>query len=438
MVAGIDLDGFYAHHVGFSLTPFDTSDTGVELHRTAVFGLIDYNDSTELVLPGNVPFAFKTNSLRVRFANAVVADFSAEVELMTNRLFGALLTKRDPTRGNNLVLHGSYQRQNGAPTYAFTLEGQNFYDVADSALESIEVLGVQLQTATGSGAVGTVAVDFVLLGNLRFAELPNFDLFSWGVQLGQEPGAPPADGCLRFGNLAVRMTFDLDKPTEQQFGSGEQRLSFDVATSQARKRSLVSNFPLQLTGFIAVPNQAAEGQPPSGQKPEDLGYASVMAPLDQTPLEPPWYGLVLTLSLGTLGAAGGSIALSLSVLAAWAPGTGGDRPVYLGLGIPGAHASGISWSLEGVLRFGFRTLEFTAADTNGHRAYTLLLRRLALSLLGWSFPPGNADVYMFGNPNGDPKAGLGWYAAYDSGDPATPAVQIADPAARRLPAGGRG
>jgi len=437
LTAGIESERFYAHHVGFSLTPFEAAGEGVALGQTAVFGLIDYSDPADLVLTSNVPLAFKTNALRVRFANAAVADFSAEVELMVNRLFGALLTKADPARGNNLVLHGSYQRQNGKPTYAFTLEGKNEFAVAASALQSIEVLGVQLQTATGTAAASTVAVDFVLAGNLRFVEPPEFDPFCWGPERGAPPGQQPADGWLRFGNLAVRMSFDLATPRQQTFDVGEQRLSFDLANSRARPRSLAASFPVSLTGFLASPKVMKEGKSEPGQKPEDLGYGSVLAPLDQSTLEPPWYGLVLTLSLGTLGAAGGGVPLSLSVLAAWAPGSAEEQPVYLGIGLPGAHASGIAWSLEGVLRFGFRTIQFQAAEMpGGKRAYTLLLRRLALSVLGWSFPPGNADVYLFGNPEGDPKAALGWYAAYDGTDPKKPA-RLAEAGVRRIAAGGR-
>jgi hypothetical protein len=68
------------------------------------------------------------------------------------------------------------------------------------------------------------------------------------------------------------------------------------------------------------------------------------------------------------------------------------------------------------LRLGFRSFRFEATDaSDGQRSYLLRLQRLALSVLGWSFPPGNRDVFLFGNPNGDGTASLGWYAAYDQG-----------------------
>jgi hypothetical protein len=147
----------------------------------------------------------------------------------------------------------------------------------------------------------------------------------------------------------------------------------------------------------------------------------------------------------------GSVGLSVRLLTAWAPGqTPDDRPIYLALQLPSARSAGVEWSLEGVLRLGFRGFRFEASDRpDGTRPYLLRLQRLALSVLGWSFPPGNRDVFLFGNPNGDGSSALGWYAAYDSSvakaRPATAAVPGAAPAApatpvrtRRLRSGRRG
>jgi hypothetical protein len=238
------------------------------------------------------------------------------------------------------------------------------------------------------------------------------------------------------------MTFPLAEPTRQRFTADEAHLSFDSANSLARPLGLATGFPLQLSGFVVSPNLAAESEPPEGQTPEDLGYTSIVAPLDQSPLAPPWYGLVFSLDLGTLGALAGSVGLSISLLAAWAPGhSADDRPVYLGLQLPGARALGIDWPLEGVLRLGFRSFQFEANDLeDGSRAYMLRLRRLALSVLLWSFPPGTTDVFLFGNPNGDGPATLGWYAAYDSGETKTGgpgSLPMGAVAARRLRSGRR-
>lgn len=441
--AGINLSEFYAHHVGLSLTPFDASTDTIKLGQTAVFGLIDYQDPDDLYLSETIPFAFKTLAFTARFANAALADFSAQVELMVNRLFGAELTKKNPNRGNNLVMNGGFQRQNGAPSYAFTLQGENVYSAARSALSGIEILGVQIQTATSTQTAGDMSVDFIFTGNLRFVELPIFDLFSYGSQMVYPAGAQPSDGYLRFGNLAVNMLFPLSAPSDQSFLPTEGRISFDLGNSKSRPLSLAQNFPVRVSGFIAGPNLGESGDLPEGQRPEDLGFTTVAAPITQSLLSPPWYGLVFTLDLGTLGALAGSVGLSMTLLAGWATGLAGEEPpVFLGLQLPDSKSLGLNLPVQGVLRLSFRSFQFQASGDESQRSYMLRLRRLALSILGWSFPPGNTDVFLFGNNQGDAKAALGWYAAYSAADdnkddPDAGAIPARKSTARRLQSGRR-
>ncbi len=427
LAAGIDVDKFYAHHVGFALTPFKSAMGTIVLGQTAVFGLIDYRDPLDLFLSSTVPFAFKTLALTARFANAALADFSAQVELMVNILFGAELTKLNPERGNNLVFNGSYQQQNNSPSYAFTLEGENVYSPARAALVSVEVLGAQLQTATGTAGQAVASVKFVLSGNLGFIELERFDLFSYGEETIVPEGREPAEGRLRFGNLIVEMSFPLAFPKEQSFVVKTAGLSFDMSNSEARPLSLAANFPVRVTGFVESANVAPPGEPPQGQRPEDLGFTLIVAPIDQSLLSPPWFGLVMTLDLGTLGALVGSAGLSVTLLAGWATGmTEDERPIYLGLKVAAGKAAGINWPIQGVFRLGFRSFQFQAEDNDeGGRDYMLRLRRLALSILGWSFPPGSTDVFLFGLGEEGGKSALGWYAAYAADEKKTQKTQLA-------------
>ncbi|WP_405527287.1 hypothetical protein OG592_06240 [Streptomyces avidinii] len=430
VTAGIDTGRFYAHHVGFGVTPFKhAAEGGITLGQTAAFGLISYDDPADLcVEPEQADFAFKTQQLSARFANAALADFSARVELMANRLFGSVLTKRVPESGNNLVLIGSYQRQNDRPSYAFTLAGGADFAAGNSVLLGVEVLGVQVQTATGSIDAGTLSVDFVLTGNLRFAELPHADLFSYGPNAAlPPPGTPAFDGYLRFGNLVVTMAFPAADPGAQTFTTAYDRMSFDLANSEARVQSLATGFPVRVTGAVANPVPDVPGGP-RGRTPEDLGYTGILAPVDAVLLSPPWFGLVLTLDLGSLGALAGSAGMQATLLVAWSPGTRDQRPVYFGLRLAGADATTASWPLQGVLKLGFRGFELTTYEEGGRREYLMRLRHLALSVLAFSFPPGDLDVLVFGDPEGTSSA-VGWYAAYDSGTQAK--------AARRRLAAGR-
>jgi hypothetical protein len=396
----------------------------IRLDRTAAFGLIEYDDPTELAPTTTVPFAFTTQRLAVRFAASTVADLSATVQLMVNRLFGARLTRLDTVTGNSLTLTGSYQRQDAVPGYAFALTRPASYLVDHSVLDSIEVLGVAVRTVRGSATDSTATVEFGLAGNLRFTALPHFDLFSYGPQ----PGAPtpdqqPVDGYLRFADLVVTMTFPVTRPAEQAFAVDEGRIRIDPASSRRRAGSLAAAFPVEVTGVVAVPAPSDPvGAAGGGQRPPDLGYVSVLAPLDQVPLSPPWFGLAMRLDLGTLGPLADSAGLTATILAGWAPGTGeGAEPVYCGLQLASAQATGVEWPVQGVLRLGFRGFEFLVDESGGEppggRRYLLRLRRLALSVLGVSFPPGQLDVLVFGDPTAGPDdpPQVGWYAAYEQG-----------------------
>jgi hypothetical protein len=421
VTAGIDPGQFYAHHMGFSLTPVQAPDGQIVLGRTAAFGLLHYEDPADQVFGSTVPFAFKTQQLSVRFAAGAVADMSAQVQLLVNRLFGDVLAMDAPEHGNNLVLSGAYQRNNGVPSYHFTLTRRALFSTARSVLSSVEVTAVALQTAAGSVVSGTVDVDFVLSGTLRFAELPVFDLFSYGPQLAAPAGQEPEDGYLRYSGLAVRMRFPTVDPRRQTFSVDEGRMAFDPGSSRARPGSLAAGFPVQVNALVAVSaDTAADGEESgAGQRPADLGYTTILAPLDQSPLKPPWYGLAMSMDLGTLGALAGGIGLSTTLLAAWAPGAFDDeRPVYFGLRTEGGLLSGKGLAVQGVLKFGFRSVEFLAVEDSGRREYLMRLNRLALSVLGWSLPPGDLSVVVFGAPEAQRASALGWYAAYS--DPKKP------------------
>ncbi|WP_343745114.1 hypothetical protein [Chitinophaga sp.] len=433
LTAGIDLKQFYAHHIGFSQTPFTVENGMPKLEQTAAFGLINYNDPLDLYADESIPFGFKTMVLLVRFANAALADFSAQVELMLNQMLGTPLSKQIAARGNNLIMDGSYQRVGGAPSYSFALIGQNiFLSGGGSALASIEVLSVQLVNGGNKANLTEVLTTFILSGNLNFVLIEGFDLFSFG------PGEDAnADYYLRYSGLSIDMQFLMTAPEDQTFTVREANTAFDMTASLARPSSLLNNFPLTVTSLIASPDLSEEGEPPSGQTPEDMGYTSVSAPIDQTPMKPSWYGLVFTLDLGTFGALTGSVSFKISILAAWSLGGGTDGlAVYMGLKLPGINAIAGSFPIQGVLKIGFRNFQFETYQTNDKKlGYLLRLRNFSLSVLLWSFPPGNNNIILFGQP-GNPRGSLGWYAAYDSGTNKKTNTMI-DPVQRRLETGRR-
>jgi hypothetical protein len=126
---------------------------------------------------------------------------------------------------------------------------------------------------------------------LKFYALTGFDVFSFG---NDDSGGTTTQGGLGFSNLSIDMYFDpTQTPVKQNFVFDANHIAFDLAASKARATSLYNGFPLSLTGFVQA----------SGDKsPTDLGYLTVDAPVGQSSLSVPWFGLVMQLNLGTPGA----------------------------------------------------------------------------------------------------------------------------------------
>ncbi|MEA3012165.1 MAG: hypothetical protein QOD42_710 [Sphingomonadales bacterium] len=437
VAAGLDPARFFAHHVGASVTPFDPTTVPITLKQTSVFGLIDYVDTVDLVPETTVPFQFKTMRLMARFANAHLVDFASTVEISLNRLFAARLIKQESLRGNNLIISGTLQKSGGAPSYAFSLTGENRYKAINTALTGIEITSVRIATLANPSP-DRVTTDFALGGKLRFFTPPDFDPFGYGPAAPETEASAGVDGWLTFSQLVLTMDFSMDAPSVQTWTVNETGIGFDLANSNPRPDSLVNCFPVTARAIAASPNLSAPDAPPSGVSPEDMGYLSISAPLDQVPMVPPWYGLVLTLDLGSLGALAGGEGLKAEILAAWMVGASDtDLPIYFGLKLPGTPTRSGSFPLQGVLKLGFKSFIFSTYPQDGKRAYLLKLSRFALSVLGFSFPPGNLDISLFGGPQGRSTGQLGWLAAYtdpnaESDDDDVEALLAAPPAQSRL------
>lgn len=451
LAAGIDPSAFYAHHLGVAATPYQLSSGAIDFQRSTLFGLIDYENPEDQYFSEETAFAFRVLQLSVGFQNSVVTLFASRVELLINRLFGAPARLFPTVHGNNIILTGAHQVQtmpDGTEhdTYVFAMAWENSFALDGLILQGVQLISADMGTAQAASQEGdaTVVATFRMSGNLRFYEPPRFDPFCWG------PDDSGADGYLRFGNLSIDMQFDLGDPANTTvFRLNDGALSFDLANSVARPNSLARRFPVRLARLVTTPDprltapgDAAPSDVPL--TPDAMGFVSVTAPIDQGTLTQPWYGLDYTIDLGTLGALAGSASIALSVLAAWSAGPGGSEPaVYVGVKLPGTReALGVSLPLQGILKLGFRSIEFLVDDASQGRTYTLRLRDFALRLLGLSFPPGHNDIVLFGNPDQTSGDKVGWYAAYSAdtaaGGSRPAAARAAVARARRLarPTGG--
>ncbi|MDT8758458.1 hypothetical protein MZO42_07095 [Sphingomonas psychrotolerans] len=435
LAAGIDPTRFVAHHVGLNATAFQVSSGGIVLSQTSMFGLIDYQDDKELHLDPtpDAGFAYKVQSLTIEFVNSAIRGFSSRVALLPPRLFGSTVTLRDTVRGNSILMDGVFQKPPNATsdadgTYVFRIVEENLYDVSDSVLSTVAIKTAQFSTvapADPADPQAMVQAQFRLGGALAFEELPAFDILSYGPDAA---GGDPASR-LEFSNLLINLSFPLYAPlTPPVFVEDADKLTVEP-TSPARSQSLVNRFPVRLSTMTGVPVVG-------GPAPADLGYVPADTPIANSRIGAPWWGVVYEIDLGTSGALGSGSALTMTVLAAWSGKGPRDEtpPLYIGVRLPGLKdLVGASLPFESFLRLGFRNIKFTAYDTDaGDRAYLMRFRRFSISALGISFPPGNMDVVLFGNPSGD-KSKVGWYAAY-AADADDQKQKIASPERLRLAA----
>ena len=441
LAAGINASEFFVHHVGINVSPVLNQSGQLSLQNSTLFGLINYESLADINYTGK-DYDFKVQRLSVLFENSHVQTFNSIVQLQLNKLFGEASTLRYADYGNNIVLNGAYQRHDASASYVFVQNEPNVFLMESFVLAEIDIERLQFftviddTTAASSGSVSSnVDTRFVFSGQIRFNALDNFDVFSYGLAEGFEGG-------LYFSNLSLTMSFDSRAPKTRTFAFSADDININSNQSLVRPTSLANHFPLVFDTFV---------QGSLANSPGDLGYMAVSSPLDQGQMDDLWYGLVFDLDLGTLGALAASAGLKVSLMAAWST-TGTSQNVYIGLKLPGSASSQTRIPIEGMLNLNFKQIElvtvspenmlpdlaplseiiaarehassglsqslvlndlieFSSPAPDG-TSYMLKFRGVSFNFLTLAFPPGDIEVYLFGNPaNGDASL-LGWYAGY--------------------------
>jgi hypothetical protein len=267
---------------------------------------------------------------------------------------------------------------------------------------------------------------FILWGVIDFAELQGSDKQPFDVlSFGAEQPSDPIVG-LAFSGVAVDMTFvaaTATTPAVTSFGFDASHATVDTALTTARQDSLFAHFPLSLKGLV---------QGPPNTTPADQHAMSVSSPLTQSAVTTPWYALSFKLDLGSLGALAGEAGFEADLVAAWSPNPTGYT-LFLGLVLPGATGGAQrEISLEGILKLTFGGITLTRGPTGS--SYVLLLSNIALKLLSLTFPPGQTNLVLLGNPDDAASTTLGWFASYAK-NPSGGAGALARPA-RALSRGG--
>ncbi len=390
LAAGIDPGRFQAHHLGVNQTPVPAD---LVPRDSSLFGLISYVDDRALASTG---YDFVVRSLKVRFANSLVATFRSRIALAVNELFGAPVT-RPQLPDNVLELDGVFQKHGDSGAYVFSETVPSTFAARDKVLATVSITKAVFATLaqpSDAAASGTVETVFSFWGTLAFQALTGttptgaaaLDLFSY-------------DG-LAYADLQLRMTFDRARPAVRQFAFDPSHVGFDVGASRARPTGFANHFPVTAKGMLASGGTAT---------PADLGILPVDTDLDTRPVGTPWFALVYDLNLGSVGALAGKAGLVASFVVAWSPGADA-LAVSVGLKLPGSTGARNALTVEGVLKI---TMFAVQLIFDG-RAFLLRLTGIALSVFGKALPPGAAfDLVVFGDP--DPAAGansLGWYGAY--------------------------
>lgn len=402
LAAGIDPARLYAHHVGVTLAPVHNQGGTLTQDDASIFGLIDYQDRADLTQTGK-DFDYKVLGLTVLLRNSAMASFSSQIELLINKLFGSITSRRvSNDHGNNIILDGFYQTTGGTPAYVFLMTDTSIYALGGGTLDSIDITRAQFVTLSPtSSSQALVETRFLLDGRLRFKKKDDFDVFSFGPTTDTE-GNVVADGFLVISNLLIEMSFPVANPPDMTFRFNAGSIAFDTSRSVARAASLYRHFPLQLTGLL----QASEGS-----KPGDHGFAAMTVPTRQAEMTDPWYALTFDMTIGTLGALAGDLGFVVSLGACWADSPDSFRN-YIGLQLPGSSGSRAAISIEGVVQMTFKAIEFTGTPSLQGIDYILRFRGITLKLFVLSFPPGQVDLYIFGNPSGGDSESIGWYFAY--------------------------
>jgi hypothetical protein len=415
LAAGIDFDQFKAHHFAISATPIGISDNAITTQPSSLLALIDYQNPGDQFVNAKVDYAFKVTSLQVLFKNSTIANFFSQIQLQINTLFSAAVLLAPTDRGNNVVLTGTYQvAGDGTGYYDYSQTGSNRFAARSNVLDEVETLSchyvsVDPQQVGGQTIIGS---RFEFVGRLRFFELDYFDAFSFGPIFDETTGQQIQDGYLSFSNLVITMSFPQDHPDQVTFTFEAGGLALDIGQSVPRPMSLFRHFPLTFNGLIAVPQPALSAGQADAVTPGSFGYIECVTPLQPGHPNPPWYGLVFDLDLGTLGSLAGNQKLGVSVIAAWG-NSGEGYNVYIGLKLPGSNSAKPEIPIEGLLKLAFAKVEFTSNDSAAGRSYMLKLRQIVLRILLLSFPPGNVDLYLFGDPAARTgNSALGWYAGY--------------------------
>ena len=241
------------------------------------------------------------------------------------------------------------------------------WNITDSMVNRIAMKNMQMYVENGCGA-------FLVSGTLELENCPKGDLFSleqlwfeelrWRLDTENFVTEDACDVKIQAENCILR-----ENSFARQFGACTQKLLIGCTGS-----------------------------------PDDMGYRSITAPIDQAVLEGKWNGILWNIQAGTRGKLGGELPVSIQLIMAWA-----GKSVYVGVREKDLDAISVS----GILGIGFGGMEINKnqEQEQEQQSFQIKMCNIGVKFLNFTVPPKSADLYIFGE-NGK----LGWYMSYGASD----------------------
>lgn len=391
LMGGVDEEKFLAHHVGFQMNRIKKG-TGTVLEMediSSMFAYINYvNDSMIPVSPvwGDKDYGFQVTKLEVLFENSRINRFDAKLELSLHQLFGI-----EAKEIKIMKFNGKLEQHNGEPAYVFYSNAPLNIDMKNDILPRIELTKATLETTKDDGTI--VEARFAFHGALHFGKF-NPDVFSFGGE---------GSSKLSLSNLGVCMSFKVDSlriDDDISFRFDAKDVLLDLIQCISRSDSFTSGFPLQLTRLIldASPDRL-----------QQEGFHSISVffskPIERQPqVQPEWYGIECSISLGSLGSLSTEDQLVGKVAFCWS----NENERHVAIQIPGTKPGAAMLALQQIIDTSFQSIRL------GHdnASYSLIFENIAQRFIGQplGFPAGSDKLVLFkGNGANEP---VGWYAAY--------------------------
>ena len=269
-----------------------------------------------------------------------------------------------------------------------------------------------------------------MTGMLWFASNPfnvqdGLDLFSYGnddavrqlLPWEQADDRPSGMG-LGFSNLMIRIACELDMDNnlagERIYIFDPSELKIDADASAIRPGSLFAGIPMQISSLqydaqglapitlAATPINCLELEMNSNES----GSPAANQPSPWITSSPA-YALEYDLPLGSLGSLSGVHAgLTASFYLGWGPSSyiPDNDAAAIFIKLPALDAGYKGFDLQGVLKTTFGDANLTRVNiSESEYVYALMFNNIALSVFGFSFPPGVMVNFVLFAGNSDPS-----------------------------------